>query len=94
MVGGAADTPAFQESVESAHTERINSLVYLSETYNQDGVIRPEYIGRMEKAIIDGELLGLSSRFVEQVRGQIHAVKPPTEDTQPTSTTDQDLGRL
>ncbi|KAH3941178.1 gamma-glutamylcyclotransferase [Parastagonospora nodorum] len=42
-----------------------NVLVYVVPEYCEDGKIRKEYIGRMESAIIDAEVLGVSEQYIK-----------------------------
>lgn len=43
----------------------IKALVYMSKNYAEDGEIRSEYIGRMQKAITDALRLGVSQSFID-----------------------------
>ena len=65
--------PGLQGQTTASFT--VNALVYISKNYMEDGDIRDEYIGRMEKALADGQKLGLSRWFLEQVDDIIH--RPP-----------------
>ncbi|KAI0440170.1 hypothetical protein F4803DRAFT_485891 [Xylaria telfairii] len=42
------------------------ALVYVSENYTADGIIREEYILRTKNAMFDAEILGVSRSFVEK----------------------------
>ncbi|TGJ80071.1 hypothetical protein E0Z10_g8704 [Xylaria hypoxylon] len=44
----------------------VKALVYVSEKYTSDGIIREEYILRMRKAILDAEIMGMSRSFVDK----------------------------
>jgi gamma-glutamylcyclotransferase (GGCT)/AIG2-like uncharacterized protein YtfP len=56
--------------------EMVEALVYVSREYKDDGLIRSEYITRMEKAIIDGRKMGLSDQFLNHVDRTIHRELP------------------
>ncbi|USP79398.1 hypothetical protein yc1106_06672 [Curvularia clavata] len=43
----------------------FQSLVYLVPEYCENGKIRKEYVGRMESAIMDAEVLGVSKHYIE-----------------------------
>ena len=76
------------------HGETMNALVYISENYKTDGDIRTEYVARMEKAIVDGQKLGLSHCFLERLDKCIHRRHPPPQEcqrTQASRTEAQDL---
>lgn len=45
---------------------RVKALIYISEQHASDGVIREEYIHRMQKAMSDGLMLGISAPYVER----------------------------
>ncbi|KAI0911255.1 hypothetical protein F4823DRAFT_586530 [Ustulina deusta] len=45
-------------------TRNVKALVYVSENYTNDGIIREEYILRTQKAMLDAEILGVSRSFV------------------------------
>ncbi|OQD67695.1 hypothetical protein PENPOL_c003G05192 [Penicillium polonicum] len=61
--------------------EMVEALVYVSREYKDDGLIRSEYITRMEKAIIDGRKMGLSDRFLTHIDRTIHRELPrPNND--------------
>ncbi|KAL2701676.1 hypothetical protein AAEP93_005974 [Penicillium crustosum] len=66
--------------------EMVEALVYVSREYKDDGLIRSEYITRMEKAIIDGRKMGLSDRFLTQIDRTIHGELPrPNNDASRTN---------
>ncbi|CRL22562.1 Gamma-glutamylcyclotransferase [Penicillium camemberti] len=56
--------------------EMVEALVYVSREYKDDGLIRSEYIARMEKAIIDGRKMGLSEQFLTHIDRTIHRELP------------------
>ncbi|KAK5457168.1 hypothetical protein LTS15_004949 [Exophiala xenobiotica] len=60
--------------------EMVEALVYVSREYRDDGSIRPEYIGRMEKAIIDGRKMGLSDPYLNHIDRIIHQEAPPRQN--------------
>ncbi|KAI3324708.1 hypothetical protein HD806DRAFT_521791 [Xylariaceae sp. AK1471] len=47
-------------------TKNIKALVYVSENYTTDGLIREEYILRMRRAMSDAITLGVSRLFVDK----------------------------
>ncbi|KAI1740850.1 hypothetical protein F4680DRAFT_87392 [Xylaria scruposa] len=49
---------------ELKSTRNVKALVYVSENYTEDGTIREEYILRLQKAILDAEILGITRSFV------------------------------
>ena len=81
---GAPTTCTASKIVKVDHGKKINALVYISEDYKTDGSIRTEYIARMEKAIVDGQKLGLSHNFLEQLDKCIHHRHPPPQECQRT----------
>lgn len=60
--------------------EMIEALVYVSKEYKDDGLIRSEYIPRMEKAITDGRKMGLSDQFLNHIDRTIHQGVPPRQN--------------
>lgn len=46
--------------------EQVRALVYISDNYTTDGMIREEYILRMQKATSDAKVLGVSASFVDK----------------------------
>jgi hypothetical protein len=42
------------------------ALVYVSERFKKDGIIREKYILRMQKAVADVKALGVSQSFIKQ----------------------------
>ncbi|KAI0481568.1 hypothetical protein F4859DRAFT_425170 [Xylaria cf. heliscus] len=46
--------------------KNVKALVYVSENYTSDGIIREEYILRVQKAMADAEILGVSRSFVDK----------------------------
>ena len=73
QVGRPPDQPA-SRIVGEANPQIVKALVYFSVGYKADGLIRSEYVGRMEKAIADARKLGLSERFLNHVDCIIHQV--------------------
>ena len=74
--------------------EEIEAITYLSTKYSDNGLIRQEYIQRMENAIRDAVKLGVSRDFVltclePYVHGEVHVpeeeVKQETPSTQDPS---------
>ncbi|KAI1116790.1 hypothetical protein F5Y14DRAFT_33601 [Nemania sp. NC0429] len=55
-----------QEERDGTKTVNIKALVYVSENYTSDGIIRQEYILRTQKAMFDAEILGVSRSFVSK----------------------------
>ncbi|KAI0549359.1 hypothetical protein F4679DRAFT_547641 [Xylaria curta] len=51
---------------ESSSTRDVKAIVYVSENYTDDGIIREEYILRLQKAILDAEVLGVPRLFVSK----------------------------
>ncbi|KAI1749937.1 hypothetical protein F4782DRAFT_533019 [Xylaria castorea] len=49
---------------EQNSIRNVKVLVYVSENYTNNGTIRREYIPRLQKAILDAEILGVSRSFV------------------------------
>ncbi|KAI2638794.1 hypothetical protein GGS26DRAFT_542902 [Hypomontagnella submonticulosa] len=49
--------------------QQAKALVYISGTYKKDGVIREEYISRMQKAKADALVLGVTRSFIEEQMG-------------------------
>jgi hypothetical protein len=47
-------------------TTTVKALVYLSNTYRNDGNIREECVARMKNAMADAEKLGISSEFLNK----------------------------
>jgi hypothetical protein len=60
--------------------EMIEALVYVSREYKDDGLIRSEYISRMEKAITDGRKMGLSDRYLNHIDRTIHQEVLPRQN--------------
>ena len=56
--------------------EMVEALVYVSHEYKDDGLIRPEYVARMEKAITDGRKMGLSDPYLDHIDRIIHETTP------------------
>ena len=48
------------------------ALVYISYTFSSPGIIREEYMSRMELAMADGKLLGLSEEYLNSLSEIIH----------------------
>ena len=46
--------------------ERVTALVYISPVYILDGSPRSEYVKRMNRAIADGIVLGMSQQYVDE----------------------------
>ncbi|KAI8951759.1 hypothetical protein F4801DRAFT_261652 [Xylaria longipes] len=46
--------------------KNVKALVYVSENHTSDGIIREEYVLRIQKAILDAEILGVSPLFVSK----------------------------
>ncbi|OQD68288.1 hypothetical protein PENPOL_c003G08683 [Penicillium polonicum] len=68
----------------AAEVERIEAITYLSTKYADDGLIRLEYVQRMENAINDAVKLNMSRDFVERylepyINGDVYQ---PEEDAQ------------
>ncbi len=63
---------------------RVNALVYISTIYDRNGIIRAEYVPRMERAITDGRALGISAVFVDTyVRPLLRRPAPAQPSTPP-----------
>lgn len=58
---------------------RIEALIYVSSQYCNDGYIRQEYSHRMQRAVTDALLLGLSELYIYQFVDPFirNAVRPP-----------------
>lgn len=68
----------------AAEVEQIEAITYLSTKYADDGLIRLEYVQRMENAINDAVKLNMSRDFVERylepyINGDVYQ---PEEDVQ------------
>ncbi|KAJ5210222.1 hypothetical protein N7491_010029 [Penicillium cf. griseofulvum] len=68
----------------AAEIEEIEAITYLSTKYTDDGLIRLEYVQRMENAINDAVKLNMSRDFVERylepyINGDVYQ---PEEDVQ------------
>ncbi|KAM0248364.1 hypothetical protein ACHAP5_003539 [Fusarium lateritium] len=51
---------------ESAGSQEVRALVYVSDDYTTDGKIREEYIARMQNAVNDAVAMGVSRLFVDK----------------------------
>lgn len=51
---------------DSNSIQNIQALVYVSENYTDDGTICEEYVLRIQKAMFDAEILGVSRSFVSK----------------------------
>ena len=71
-------TYAASTNTKGDHERTVDALIYISKNNKTDGFIRQEYVARMEKASIDGQKLGLSRLFLEQIAEIIHR-SPPQE---------------
>lgn len=59
---------AWKERLQSPHDdEQITVLVYPDEYRKEKGTVRPDYIGRMNRAIREAVVLGLSEEWIAQV---------------------------
>jgi len=47
--------------------EQVTALVYVSQKYTQDGLIREEYVDRMKRAVDDAFALGVSDGFLDRI---------------------------
>ncbi|KAJ6015345.1 AIG2-like family protein [Penicillium herquei] len=60
--------------------DMVEALVYVSRNYKNDGVIRSEYIKRMEKAIVDGQKMGLTTQFLNHLNRTIYQDVSPFQN--------------
>ncbi|KAK4186785.1 hypothetical protein QBC35DRAFT_452917 [Podospora australis] len=75
----------------SAPETQLQVLVYVSEHYTRDGQIREEYIGRMEKVMVDALALGLSQAFLQNViapKLNVHSAEKSAADLNAASPND------
>jgi hypothetical protein len=75
--------PAYQPPSTYSKQESskmVEALVYVSREYKDDGSIRPEYIARMEKAIADGQKMGLLDQYLNLIDRTIHQEVPPRQN--------------
>ena len=91
-------TPSSANVMEVA-VEEIEAITYLSTKYADDGLIRQEYIQRMENAISDAVKLGMSQGFVQRylepyVHGDVHQPEEDTRDRTSTSNQSVSEGKL
>lgn len=63
---GGSDPGRAKTQEERSGIKNIKVLVYVSENYTNDGIIREEYILRIQKAMFDAEILGVSRSFVSK----------------------------
>lgn len=74
----------------AVEAENIEAITYLSTKYADNGLIRLEYVQRMENAISDAIKLGVSRNFVERclepyVHGEVHQPEGNVEEKPPSS---------
>ncbi|KAJ4327387.1 hypothetical protein N0V84_002158 [Fusarium piperis] len=55
-----------QRQEKAYHPLDVKALVYVSENYATDGMIREEYIARMQKAVSNAGTLGVSQSFLNK----------------------------
>jgi hypothetical protein len=84
--------PLSVSSPLAAEVEIIEAITYLSTKYADDGLIRLEYVQRMENAISDAVKLGVSRDFVEKclepyVHGEVYQPEENVEEKPSTSDT-------
>lgn len=70
---------------DPSHRRKVKALVYVSENYTTDGLIREEYILRMKKAASDAIALGISKAFVDRYMAPFFTgdktMPPPSGDS-------------
>ncbi|GAM41113.1 hypothetical protein TCE0_041r13990 [Talaromyces pinophilus] len=77
--------PPSVEDPPAANIENIGAITYLSTKYTDNGLIRLEYVQRMENAISDAVKLGMSRDFVEKclepyVHGEVYQPEENVEE--------------
>jgi hypothetical protein len=82
--------PPSVEDPPAANIENIEAITYLSTKYADNGLIRLEYVQRMESAISDAVKLGVSRDFVEKclepyVHGEVYQPEENVEEKPSTS---------
>lgn len=60
------DRLPLEDQAQPSRIRQVKALVYISENYKTNGVIREEYISRMKKAVLHAMNLGVSQLFIEQ----------------------------
>ena len=79
------ETPSAAAKIVKTTADEIEAITYLSIKYADDGLIRHEYVQRMENAISDAVKLGMSREFVQRclvpyVRGEVHQTEKDTRE--------------
>ncbi|RSM19519.1 hypothetical protein CDV31_001679 [Fusarium ambrosium] len=60
------DGPPSQRQQRAYRPLDVKALVYVSENYSTDGGIREEYIARMQNAVANASILGVSQSFLDK----------------------------
>ncbi|KAI1196064.1 hypothetical protein F5X97DRAFT_224437 [Nemania serpens] len=82
IVQSDESSPGYAKTREDRNSNKnIKALVYISENYTSDGIIRKEYIQRIQNAMVDAEILGVSrsffSKYVIPFLDERNQIAPP-----------------